>query len=146
MNRTDIISQFKGAIRKESLKVTPQRLAIIENILDHPGHRECEEIYRDLTDQDVKVSRATIYRTLDLLVKYGFIRKMEIGDGRSRYEMRSDHSHHDHIICLECGTIVEFVDEEIERLQTQICLDAGFTLVSHSHQLFGVCRSCREKN
>ena len=142
MSRHQILTDFKQAIRNEKLKVTPQRLAVIENILDHPGHRECEEIFDDLKAKNIHVSRATIYRTLDLLVKYRFARKLDIGEGKARYENRSDEEHHDHIICTKCGKITEFCNNEIEAIQKEICQSAGAQIVAHQHQWFVICKDC----
>ena len=142
-SRKQIINKFKKAIRNEQLKVTPQRVAVLDDLMDHPGHRECDEIFDDLRANDMKVSRATIYRTLDLLVKYGFAKKLNTGEGRSRFENRIDTHHHDHIICNKCGTITEFCNDEIEKIQIDICNDMDAQIVGHEHQLFVICADCR---
>lgn len=139
------INRFKQALKQESLRLTSQRLAVLEDILGSEKHRECEDIFLSLRNKGIPVSRATIYRTLDILEKVGFVRKMDIGDGRFRYENKLAQSHHDHIICLECGRIVEFADNEIERRQQRISLERGFELLRHSHQLFGICEDCQAK-
>ena len=98
-------------------------------------HRECEEILQSLSKKDVNVSRATVYRTLDILVKYELIRKMDIGDGRIRYEGKIDDPHHDHMICVETGKIIEFVSDEIEMIQDKIADEHGYEIIKHIHQL-----------
>ena len=143
MTRKQIINDFKKAIRNEQLKVTPQRIAIIENLLDNPGHRECDEIFDDLRANDMKVSRATIYRTLDLLVEYGFAKKLNTGESKSRYENRLISDHHDHIICNKCGTITEFCNDQIEKIQIDICKNMNAQIIGHQHQLFIICEECR---
>ncbi len=140
------INRFKRALKQESLRLTSQRLVVLEDVLGSDAHRECDDIFFSLRDKGIPVSRATIYRTLDVLEKVGFVRKMDIGDGRARYESKLAQSHHDHMICMECGQIVEFVDREIERRQRRICKQHGFELLRHSHQLFGICAQCREMN
>ena len=105
--------KFIEALKQENLKFTNQRFAIFEDVLYGKKHRECEEILQSLSKKDVNVSRATVYRTLDILVKYELIRKMDIGDGRIRYEGKIDDPHHDHMICVETGKIIEFVSDEI---------------------------------
>ena len=97
---------------------------------------ECEEIFDDLTTEGTKISRATVYRTLDVLAKYEYIRKMDIGDGRIRYEKKIGTSHHDHMICIETGDIIEFHNQEIEDLQDDIAKKHGYEVVRHVHQLF----------
>ncbi|UCD38164.1 MAG: transcriptional repressor [Fidelibacterota bacterium] len=138
------ITLFKSALKQASLRITSQRMAILEEILHSDQHRECDDIYSSLRAKHVSVSRATVYRTLDLLEQVGFVRKMDIGDGRFRYENKLKQPHHDHIICLQCGKIVEFIDPHIEQRQATISKDHGFELLRHNHQLFGLCERCRD--
>ncbi len=128
--------KFIEALKQENLKFTNQRLAIFEDVLYGKKHRECEEILHSLTKKDINVSRATVYRTLDILVKYELIRKMDIGDGRIRYEGKIDDPHHDHMICVESGKIIEFVSDEIEMMQEKIAKEHGYEIIKHIHQLF----------
>ena len=128
--------KFIDALKEEQLKFTNQRFAIFEDVMYGKKHRECEEILESLNKKDVNVSRATVYRTLDILVKYNLARKMDIGDGRIRYESKLDDPHHDHMICVESGKIVEFVSDEIELLQEKIAKKHGYKIIKHIHQLF----------
>ncbi|MFB0516884.1 MAG: Fur family transcriptional regulator [Candidatus Neomarinimicrobiota bacterium] len=141
----DHINRFRKALKQESLRLTSQRLAILEDVLDNDQHRECDDIFLSLREKEIPVSRATIYRTLDILEKVGFVRKMDVGDGRFRYENKLSRPHHDHIICLQCGKIVEFVDHQIEQWQERISAEHGFELLLHKHQLFGLCQECQER-
>ncbi|MDB4031334.1 transcriptional repressor, partial [bacterium] len=102
------MEQFLSALKEENLKATTQRVAIFEEVIYGEKHRECEQICDSLKSSKVNISRATVYRTLDTLIKYEFIRKMDIGDGRIRYESKIGHPHHDHMICVETGKIIEF--------------------------------------
>ena len=131
-----IKTDFKDLLIKEGMKVTHSRLSILDDILSNDSHRECEQIYEDLLKRKVKVSRATIYRTLDVLVKYEYVRKLDIGDGKIRYEKKLGTKHHDHMICIETGDIIEFHNEKIEKLQDQIAERNGYKVVRHVHQLF----------
>ena len=90
-----------------------------------------------------RASRATVYRTIDILVRNNLVRKLELGDGRARYESKFNSSHHDHLICTSCGIIKEFVDDEIENKQEKIAQKNGFVLSKHIHQLFGLCKKCQ---
>ena len=128
--------KFIQALKQEKLKFTNQRFAIFEDVLYGKKHRECEEILQSLSKKNVNVSRATVYRTLDILVKYELIRKMDIGDGRIRYEGKIDDPHHDHMICVETGKIIEFVSDEIEMIQDKIAEEHGYEIIKHIHQLF----------
>ena len=131
-----LINQFKEALSSEGLRFTEQRLAVLEDILKSNSHRDCDEIHSSLHFSGNKVSRATIYRTLDVLIDYGFIRKLDIGDGSVKYEKKIGSPHHDHMICIETGKIIEFVDDRIEKIQDKIAKDKGYEIVKHVHQLF----------
>ena len=134
--KDEYIKQFKDALKKENLKYTNQRFLIFKFLFSNKGHFECDEIISKLKKQKIKVSRATVYRTLDLLVKYDFARKMILDDGISRYENKVDSPHHDHMICIDTGKIIEFESDEIERIQEQIAKKFGYKIVKHIHQLF----------
>ena len=142
MSSLALLNQFKNILRQAGFKYTPQRVAVLEEIVKDQGHRECEDIYLALKQKGRHVSRATVYRTMDILVVNDFARKMEIGDGRSRYESKVDSPHHDHLICTSCGNIVEFLDQDIEDLQEKIAKLYHFKLQRHIHQLFGICKKC----
>ena len=139
----NLLNRFKEALKKEGLKYTPQRTAVLEEIIKDKGHRESEEIYLALKKSGQHVSRATIYRTMDILVNNGFARKMNLGDGRARYESKVNSPHHDHLVCMDCGLIVEFMDQKIEDLQDEIAIQYEFQLKRHIHQLFGLCKKCQ---
>jgi len=130
------IKDFLKALQLEGLKATSQRLAIFEEVISGEKHRECEQICDSLKVKNHDISRATVYRTLDILVKHEFVRKMDIGDGRIRYESKIGHPHHDHMICVETGDIIEFVSDEIENIQDEIAKKHGYKIIKHIHQLF----------
>ena len=127
---------FLETLRKAGLRFTQQRQAVWNEIQKSHEHRDAEEIYISIRNSGSKVSRATVYRTIDVLVNNRLLRKMDMGDGRNRFEPRLDDKHHDHIICLETGDIIEFYSDELEKLQETIAKDHGYELVRHVHQLF----------
>ena len=127
---------FHQALKVEKLKVTPQRLEIFKDAVFGKEHRSCDEICSSLKGNSIEVSRATVYRTLDILIKHNFMRKMNIGEGRDIYESKIDRPHHDHMICIETGDIIEFYNEKIERLQDEIAKKHGYEIIKHIHQLF----------
>ena len=131
------INQLKNILKTEGLRYTKQRQQVWDEIRISSDHRDAEEIYIAINkNKALKVSRATVYRTIDVLVKNNLVRKMELGDGRALYEHKIDDGHHDHIICVETGKIIEFYDEKLESLQENIVKDHGYELVRHVHQLF----------
>tara|TARA_B100000700_G_scaffold244209_1_gene272330 strand:- start:403 stop:819 length:417 start_codon:yes stop_codon:yes gene_type:complete len=131
-----IIKKFKNNLQEENLKCTPQRILILEEMMNIDDHLECEEILNNLKNKGQNVSRATLYRTIDILVKYNFIRKLDIGDGKVRYEKKIGTSHHDHMICVDSGDIIEFCNDDIERIQNEIADKHGYKIIRHVHQLF----------
>ena len=131
-----IIKQFKEALKEEGLRFTSQRLAVLEDIVNSDEHRDCDEIHLSVNKKNNKVSKATIYRTVDVLLNHDFIRKLDIGDGAVKYESKLDSPHHDHMICIESGDIIEFHNEAIETLQDKIAENHGYEIVRHVHQLF----------
>lgn len=136
MANRKVLEKFKNALKKENLKLTKQRLVILDNIVNNSGHRECDEIYDQLKTDGENVSRATVYRTVSILEKYSILRKLELGDGRARYEYKFGKGHHDHMICVETGDIIEFMSDEIETIQDKIAEEHGYEIIKHIHQLF----------
>ena len=143
MSDKELMDNVKTILRKKGLKITPQRIAVLEEIIKDKGHRDSEDIYFAIKSRKTHVSRATVYRALDILVENKFVRKLNLGDGRARYEKKIGSFHHDHLICEICGKIIEFVDSDIERLQEIIANKYQFFLQRHVHQLFGNCKECQ---
>ena len=134
MNHIDIL---KNVLSNEGLRYTQQRKIIWDEIRTSAEHRDAEKIYNQLKKKNkINVSRATVYRTIDVLVKNDLVRKMELGDGRALYEHKYNEEHHDHMICVETGKITEFYNEKLEDLQEEIVKKHGYELVRHVHQLF----------
>ena len=135
--RNSYVNDFKNALKKEGFKFTDQRYTVFKFLIDNNGHYDCDTIITKIYKKNkIKVSRATTYRTLDMLVKYDFARKIILDDGIARYENKLDYTHHDHMICIDSGKIIEFTCQEIEDLQEKIAADKGYEIVKHVHQLF----------
>ncbi len=134
---------LKETLHKEGLRYTKQRQEIWNELRSSDKHRDAEEILFTLRKRGLKISRATVYRTIDVLVKNNLIDKLDIGDGRARFEYNDKYLHHDHLICTCCGKIIEFNNNEIEELQNKIAKQHNFKLLHHSHQLFGICKDCK---
>ncbi len=134
--KRELKQSLKLILKKEGMRYTKQRLAILKQIETSSGHHDAESIYSTLKSKKLNVSRATVYRTLDILIKNKLIRKLDLGDGPIKYESRKDDDHHDHMICLETGDIIEFFDEDLERIQEKIAESYGYKVVRHTHQLF----------
>ncbi len=118
------------------MKMTGQRRIIARVLSNAEDHPDVEELYRRSTDVDPKISIATIYRTVRLFEEAGFLDRLDFGDGRARYEESSD-EHHDHLIDIQSGEVIEFHDEEVEELQRLIAKQNGYELIGHRMELYG---------
>jgi Fur family ferric uptake transcriptional regulator len=136
---------FRKYLERRGLKLTAERQALFDELFARHEHFEADELLMRLRNKRKKISRATIYRTLDLLVDSGIVGRVRIRESGYRYERMRAGDHHDHLICDDCGRVVEFREPRIESLQDEICERYGFVLLSHSHQLRGVCRQCRPR-
>ena len=121
----------------QGLRMTGQRRTIAQVLEDSDDHPDVEELYARATAIDNGISIATVYRTVKLFEEAGILDKLEFGDGRARYE-DAERDHHDHLINIHSGEVIEFVDEEIEALQEKIARKLGYELLGHRLELYGV--------
>jgi Fur family ferric uptake transcriptional regulator len=137
-----LLGHFEKELRERGLRVTAERRTILAHAFEHFGHFCPDELVESLNRHGHGVSRATVYRTLAHLVETGFLRRHELGGRRTIYEPNFGRMHHEHMVCVECGRILEFVEDRIERLQDEVCERYGFRPVSHTLQIHGVCKAC----
>jgi Fur family transcriptional regulator, ferric uptake regulator len=130
-------SRIERLCAEHGLRMTGQRRIIARILSEAADHPDVEEVYRRANAVDSRISLSTVYRTLRLLERTGILARHDFGAGRRRYEEASG-EHHDHLIDVETGTVIEFNNPEIERLQERVAADLGFKLVGHRLQLFGV--------
>jgi Fur family ferric uptake transcriptional regulator len=134
----ELRERWRAYIQDRRLNTTSQREAIVEMFLLTRDHVSIDELLGKVRKRQPKVGYATVYRTLKLLVDSGLAVERQFGDGQARYEVVGDH--HDHLICVKCGLILEFEDSDIERLQEKIASRlGGFTVLRHRHELYGLC-------
>lgn len=136
---------FLEHIQKAGLRRTAQRDLILEIFLKTEDHLTSEDLYWLVQKSDPTVGHTTVYRTLKLLTEAGLAREVRFGDNKTYYEHHFKHEHHDHMICTECGKVVEFVSEDIEKLQDEMADKLGFRLSHHSLRMWGVCGECQAK-
>ncbi|HYN84265.1 MAG TPA: Fur family transcriptional regulator [Pyrinomonadaceae bacterium] len=136
---------FHQHIQRAGLKRTAQRDLILDVFLRTEEHMSSEDLYNLVKQEDPTVGHTTVYRTLKLLVEAGLAREVRFGDGRTRYEHNYKHPHHDHMICTECGTTIEFFSAELEAIQDAILAEHNFMPIQHSLRIFGVCQDCQRK-
>lgn len=137
-------TQFKQIIRDLGLKVTHQRLVILEKLLQGRDHVTAQEVFESVSEVSPDIGFATVYRFLRSLTEHGFVSEVRMKGLPARYEW-NDKKHHDHLTCVECGAISEFENAEIENLQIKIAEELGFILTDHILELYGVCPDCRKK-
>ena len=139
------VEQFLRFMNRKKLNITIQRRIIAEEFFRLPGHHSLEEFYKQVELRDPGIGQTTVYRTLKLLCEAGLANEIQFSDNITRYEKAEPNKHHDHMICLECGKIIEITDSRIENLQKEIACQNGFNLLGHSHNLYGICRDCQKK-
>ncbi|RDC73068.1 transcriptional repressor [Rhodovulum sp. 12E13] len=124
-------------LEEKGLRLTEQRRVIAEVLAESRDHPDVEELHARAQARDERISLATVYRTVKLFEEAGLLDKLEFGDGRARYE-DADRAHHDHLIDMNSGEVIEFVDPEIEALQERIAERLGYRLMGHKLELYGV--------
>ncbi len=137
-------SHFANFLEAKNLKLTRQREAVVDVIFSNPGHFEAEDLVQRLKNDYTRVSRATIYRTLELLQECQLVERLNFGSSQAFYEHVHRGEHHDHLICVECGNIIEFHNEALEKAQSSICDNFDFQKSHHSLRIFGLCSKCRQ--
>ncbi len=134
---------LEGYITQNQLKITRQRRAVLKAFTECENHVSAEELYNMVSSAESKIGLATVYRTLALLTESGLASELDFGDGQKRYEHRYMHNHHDHMICTECGKIIEFNHPLIEKFQEEVATDNKFIITSHKLDLLGLCNECQ---
>ena len=139
----DQTKHFRKLLEKKGLKYTYERRLIFDEVSHLREHFDADSLYSHFKKKGLRVSRDTVYRTLPLLLESGAIQKSAGAGKREFFERIGRKGHHDHMICVSCGKIVEFQCEEIEKLQNKIAGEYDFKLTFHDHRLFGSCKNCR---
>ncbi len=135
--------RLKTFLKEKGLKSTRQRDIITTEFLKTSEHITAEDLYRKIIRKNKEIGYTTVYRTLKLLTKSGLATERVFADNLTRYEPLSAEDHHDHLICMNCGSIKEFENTRIERLQERIADEFGFDTIIHKMELYGYCRKCR---
>jgi Fur family ferric uptake transcriptional regulator len=138
-----LLSDFKALLKKNTLKFTIQREVILETLYNSDEHLTPEALHQLIQKKcpDSKTGIATVYRTLSLLEDSDMVTSLSFGAQGKKYELGAK-EHHDHLICTKCGSITEFVDEQIEERQRKISDELGFKMSDHSMQIYGLCKDC----
>lgn len=145
VNNEEVINELKKIVKQKGLKYTEQREIVLNILLHADGHLAAEEVYNLIKTEkpESNIGIATVYRALGFLEEVNLITSITFGADGKKYESNTK-EHHDHLICTNCGKIVEFMDSEIEKRQDRIAKKNKFKITSHSMQLYGVCGECKE--
>lgn len=136
--------RFREYLAEQGLKFTAERRMILEEVFRRHDHFEAEDIVLGLRGSGLRVSRASVYRALPLLVESGLLRPVYSEEKHGHFEHVFGHEHHDHMICTRCHRAVEFKDDGIEETQDRVCAEHGFTPTHHRLEIVGVCLECRQ--
>ncbi len=135
--------QVEELLARSNIRMTAERRLIMRRAVAFL-HFTAEELVKDVRKADSTVARATVYRTLALLQDVGVVEKHDFRYGAPNYEVTFAKAHHDHLMCIQCGEIIEFQEPQVEVLQQEVVKRYGYELISHTHKLYGLCRTCRK--
>ncbi len=140
-----VIARFKDELVERGLRKTPERFAILREIYTMGGHLDAEDLFLHMQKQNYRVSRATVYNTLDLLVDVDLVKKQQFGNNITLYEKSLGYRQHDHLICTQCGKVIEFCDPRIQQTKSMVEEMINFEISYHSLNIYGRCENCRTK-
>jgi Fur family transcriptional regulator, ferric uptake regulator len=141
-----LVEKLERFLQKKALKLTSQRRQLLEKIIEmDKTHFTADDLVDEFRDQRPRVSKATVYRTLSVLVEAGILEEHNFGENHRVYEVSEGRPHHDHLICTSCGKIIEFFNADMEGLQDKVANEYGFHPTHHSQKIYGVCASCWKK-
>lgn len=132
-------------IAEKGLRYTPQREEVLRIFLSTERHLSVDDLYRLVRKKNPKIGHVTVYRTMKLLEEAGLCNEVDFGDGIARFEHKYGHEHHDHLVCIKCGSFTEAIKPKIEELQEKLAKENKFKPLRHKLQIFGICNKCLKR-
>jgi Fur family transcriptional regulator, ferric uptake regulator len=139
----EALALFDEHLKRKGLRMTDQRRTMVRAALDQRGHFTAEDLHNRLVGEGEPVSLATVYRALSLLEEAAIVEGHDFADGQRRYEGMLRREHHDHMVCRDCGAVIEFRNPQIEELQEDVVREHGFRIQGHVHNLYVTCEALR---
>lgn len=144
MKHTQAAEIFRDFLKNGQNRITPERFEVMDAAIEHQGHFGADDLFIEMKNQKSSVSRATVYKTLELLVQCDLLGKHNFGENLTRYESNFRKQTHDHLICMDCGRIVEFINPRVKKLPGEIAASLGFEVESFSFNIFARCKNIKE--
>ncbi len=138
-----IYEKYENYLKTHNIKKSSQREIILSKFIQKKNHISAQDLYNIVQIDNKEIGIATVYRAMKFFCEAGIAKEIDIGDGVKRYEINIDNKHHDHLICIKCGAIIEIYNESLEKIQNEICKKYGFIPEQHVLYVYGICKNCR---
>jgi Fur family ferric uptake transcriptional regulator len=143
ISMADVTQVFLDFLKEKNQHYTTQRALIVDEFVRAKTHLSVEELYLIVKQKEPTIGQVTVFRTLKLLEEAGIANPVNFGDKTVRYELSFETGHHDHLVCIKCGKVIEVLDPKLEQRKEKICKDFDFTPLNHRLEIFGICKACR---